>query len=168
MFDAALAPLVGAPASMCIFSATCGDAVALEHNGDVYSCDHFVDEAHLLGNLRTTHLADLVTSEQQRRFGHEKESTLPAKCRSCSVLQQCRGECPKNRLASPDGDGALNYLCEGYLAFFTHANPVLGVMARHLMAGGYADEVPGLIFNAPATGPCPCGSAKVRGACHTR
>jgi uncharacterized protein len=169
MIDAALAPLVGAPAGMCIFAETCGDAIALEHNGDVYSCDHFVDPEHLLGNVLSNHLGDLVTSAAQRGFGRAKKSTLPSQCTTCPVLSQCRGECPKNRLfPSETGDGAINYLCAGYLQYFTHANPVLKLMARQLMAGGYADEVPELVFSAPADQRCPCGSGTPRGVCHLR
>jgi len=169
MIDAALAPLVGAPAGMCIFAETCGDAVALEHNGDLYSCDHFVDEEHLLGNILDTHLGDLVSSQTQRAFGQAKKDTLPTQCTTCPVLSQCRGECPKNRLfPSKTGDGTINYLCEGYLEYFTHVNPILHLMANRLMAGGYADEVPELVFGAPAELPCPCGSGKHRDVCHQR
>ncbi len=169
MIDAALAPLVGAPAGMCIFAETCGDAVALEHNGDLYSCDHFVDPEHLLGNIQTTHLADLVASPQQRNFGLEKREGLPSQCRRCPVLSQCRGECPKNRTErSVDGEANLNYLCEGYLGFFSHVNPVLRMMATALLNGGYADEIPDVLFNGPLEDPCPCQSGRPRGECHRR
>ena len=105
MFDAALASWVGAPASMCIFSETCGSALALEHNGDLYSCDHFVEPTHLLGNIQQVHMLQLVTSEQQRQFGLAKRDTLPKYCRDCSVRFACHGECPKNRfLTTPDGE----------------------------------------------------------------
>ena len=112
MFDAALASWCGLPSSLCIFRETCGDAVALEHNGDLYSCDHFVEPAHLLGNITTTAMVELVTSPQQRAFGQAKADSLPGMCRSCEVRFACNGECPRNRFATtPDGEYGLNYLC---------------------------------------------------------
>jgi uncharacterized protein len=141
MFDAALASWLGAPASMCIFSETCGTALALEHNGDVYSCDHFVEPKHLLGNIQQVHMLQLVTSEQQRTFGLVKRDTLPKYCRECTVRFACHGECPKNRfLSTPDGEPGLNYLCAGYKAFFTHIDPAMHLMAELLRHGRYADE----------------------------
>ena len=141
MFDAALASWVGVPPSMCIFSETCGSAVALEHNGDLYSCDHFVEPAHLLGNIQQTHMLTLVTSDQQRRFGLAKRDTLPRYCRECAVRFACHGECPKNRfIATPDGEPGLNYLCAGYKAFFTHIDTPMRLMAGLLRQGRYADE----------------------------
>ena len=103
MFDAALASWVGAPPSMCIFSETCGSALALEHNGDLYSCDHFVEPKHLLGNIQQVHMLQLVTSEQQRQFGLAKRDTLPKYCRECKVRFACHGECPKNRFITHAG-----------------------------------------------------------------
>jgi uncharacterized protein len=142
MFDAALASWVGAPASLCIFSETCGRAVALEHNGDLYSCDHFVEPKYLLGNIEQTHMLQLVTSEQQRQFGLAKRDTLPRYCRECTVRFACHGECPKNRFTStPDGEPGLNYLCAGYKAFFTHIDRPMRLMAELLRQGRYADEV---------------------------
>ena len=121
MFDAALASWAGVPPAMCVFNETCGSALALEHNGDVYSCDHFVEPKHLLGNIQKVHMLQLITSEEQRRFGLAKRDTLPRYCRDCSVRFACHGECPKNRfLTTPDGEPGLNYLCAGYKAFFTH------------------------------------------------
>jgi uncharacterized protein len=141
MFDAALASWVGAPASMCIFSETCGSAVALEHNGDLYSCDHFVEPKYLLGNIQKVHLLELVTSEQQRQFGLAKRDSLPKYCRDCSVRFACHGECPKNRfLTTPDGEAGLNYLCAGYKAFFTHIDGPMRLMADLLRQGRFADE----------------------------
>ncbi len=141
MFDAALASWVGAPPSMCIFSETCGTAVALEHNGDIYSCDHFVEPTYLLGNIRKVHMLQLVTSEQQRQFGIAKRDTLPRYCRDCSVRFACHGECPKNRfIATPDGEPGLNYLCAGYKAFFTHIDKPMRTMAGLLREGRFADE----------------------------
>ena len=141
MFDAALASWVGAPPSMCIFSETCGSALALEHNGDLYSCDHFVEPKYLLGNIQQVHLLQLVTSEQQRQFGLAKRDTLPRYCRECPVRFACHGECPKNRfISAPDGEPGLNYLCAGYLAFFTHVDPSMRLMADLLRKGRFADE----------------------------
>ncbi len=141
MFDAALASWVGAPASMCIFSETCGTAVALEHNGDMYSCDHFVEPKYLLGNIQKVHMLQLVTSEQQRQFGLAKRDTLPRYCRECSVRFACHGECPKNRfISTPDGEPGLNYLCAGYKDFFTHIDRPMRTMAGLLREGRFADE----------------------------
>jgi uncharacterized protein len=141
MFDAALASWVGAPQSMCIFSETCGSALALEHNGDLYSCDHFVDPQHKLGNIQDVHMLHLIVSEEQRRFGLAKRDTLPAYCRDCEVKFACHGECPKNRfISAPDGEPGLNYLCAGYKAFFTHIDQPMRIMADLLRQGRYADE----------------------------
>jgi len=146
MFDAALASWVGAPPSMCIFSETCGSAVALEHNGDLYSCDHFVEPKYLLGNIKRVHMLKLVTSEQQRQFGLAKRDTLPKYCRDCSVRFACHGECPKNRfMTTPDGEPGLNYLCAGYKAFFTHIDRPMRTMADLLRQGRFADEAMALL-----------------------
>ena len=112
-FDAALASWVGVRPALCIFGETCGDAVALEHNGDLYSCDHFVEPAHLLGNIAETHLVELLASQPQRAFGAAKRGH-PARATAgqCSVRFACHGECPKNRFVlTPDGEPGLNYLC---------------------------------------------------------
>jgi uncharacterized protein len=123
-------------------SPTCGKALALEHNGDVYSCDHFVEPDFRLGNIADTNLATLVSSERQRRFGDAKFETLPKYCRECPVLFACYGECPRNRfLQTPDGEGNLNWLCSGYKAFFTHITPYMERMVDLLQAGRFADEI---------------------------
>jgi serine-type anaerobic sulfatase-maturating enzyme len=154
MFDAALASWLGAPASMCIFSETCGSAVALEHNGDLYSCDHFVEPRHLLGNIQQVHMLQLVTSEQQRTFGNIKRDTLPKYCRDCSVRFACHGECPKNRfISTPDGEPGLNYLCAGYKAFFTHIDRPMHLMANLLRHGRYADEAMAMLAERRAASP---------------
>jgi uncharacterized protein len=154
MFDAALASWLGAPASMCIFSERCGSAVALEHNGDLYSCDHFVEPKHLLGNIQQVHMLQLVTSEQQRRFGNIKRDTLPKYCRDCTVRFACHGECPKNRfISTPDGEPGLNYLCAGYKAFFTHIDRPMHLMAHLLRQGRYADEAMAMLAEHRATSP---------------
>ena len=141
-FDWALAGWLGRAGTVCVFAPTCGLGVALEHNGDLYSCDHFVEPDHLLGNILTTPLAELVGSEKQRRFGAAKRDTLPRYCRKCPFLAVCNGECPKNRFTeTPDGEAGLNYLCGGYKAFFAHADRPMRMMAGLLRQGRCADEV---------------------------
>jgi uncharacterized protein len=169
MFDAALASWVGAPAAMCIFGETCGNALALEHNGDLYSCDHFVDPPYLLGNILHTQMVELVASPQQRAFGDAKRDTLPRYCVECPVRFACNGECPKNRfITTPDGEPGLNYLCAGYRAFFLHIDGVMRLMAERLHAGGFADEVMTQLRTAPRNEPCPCGSGRKAKVCHAR
>jgi len=110
--------------SLCVFRPVCGDVPVVERNGDLYSCDHYVDAAHLLGNIRERPLAALLESPAQRAFGRAKLETLPRVCRECEVLAMCNGECPKNRFAfTPDGEPGLNYLCPGYKRFFGHVRP---------------------------------------------
>jgi len=116
--------------SLCIFRPVCGDIPVLERNGDLYSCDHFVDEAHRLGTIRETRLLELLESPAQRAFGRAKAGTLPRICRTCEVLEMCNGECPKNRFVrAPDGEPGLNYLCAGYKAFFSHVRPFVDAVA---------------------------------------
>lgn len=130
LFDTALGKWVGAPGGICVHAETCGDALAIEHNGDLYSCDHFVYPQHKLGNIADTELAELVNSPRQRKFGTDKRDTLPQYCRDCEVRFVCNGGCPKSRfLTTPAGEPGLHYLCEGYRAFFNHIAPVMRVMA---------------------------------------
>ncbi len=169
-FDGALAGWLGRAGTVCIFGPTCGLGVALEHNGDLYSCDHFVEPDYLLGNILATPLIELVNSEKQWAFGMAKHDTLPRYCRECDFLAICNGECPKNRFVrTPDGEEGLNYLCEGYRIFFSHADRPMRMMADLLRKGRYADEVmPMLAAERKRTGrtaakvgrnePCPCGS----------
>ena len=141
-FDSALANWVGVPGAVCIFSETCGQAVALEHNGDLYSCDHFVEPAHKLGNIHETHLIQLLSSSQQIKFGQDKKDSLPRYCRECEVRFACHGECPKNRfIKTPDGEEGLNYLCTAYKAFFTHINEPMTIMTELLRRRRFADEI---------------------------
>ncbi len=136
MFDVALANWYGEPPGVCVFSETCGLALALEHNGDLYSCDHYVEPDHLLGNIGETPMIELVASDQQRRFGLAKRDTLPSYCRSCEVRFACHGGCPRNRFATtPDGEEGLNYLCPGYKRFFNHVDPYMRVMSDLLARG---------------------------------
>lgn len=130
LFEVMLGVWMGQPSGLCLFRDTCGDAVALEHNGDVYSCDHFVTPRHRLGNLLDRSLGDMVRDNAQRQFGQAKVETLPRYCRECEVRFACHGECPKNRfIRAPDGEPGLNYLCTAYKHFFPHANPGLRGMA---------------------------------------
>lgn len=133
IFDEALGKWAGAPGGLCIFSETCGLALLLEHNGDLFSCDHFVEPKHRLGNLSNTSLVDLVQSHSQYQFGMDKSGKLPKYCRECEVFFACQGGCPKNRiLHTPDGDYGLNSLCEGYRAFFNHIDQPMRRMAALL------------------------------------
>ena len=166
-FDAALASWLGVQPALCIFGETCGNAVALEHNGDLYSCDHFVEPDYLLGNIGETHMVELLASPRQRAFGDAKRDTLPRYCRDCAVRFACNGECPKNRFTlTPDGESGLNYLCAGYLSFFTHIDGLMKVMADLLRNGRYADEVMTILRTAGRNDPCPCGSGRKAKACH--
>jgi uncharacterized protein len=133
IFDAALASWYGDSPALCIFAEKCGRAMALEHNGDLYSCDHFVEPGYLLGNILKNRLADLVSSPRQQRFGNDKLDTLPAYCLHCEVRFACNGECPKNRfMKTPNGEAGLNYLCEGYRAFFKHIDQPMRFMVQKL------------------------------------
>ncbi|MGC8535527.1 MAG: anaerobic sulfatase maturase [Rhizomicrobium sp.] len=140
-FDVALGSWVGQHNS-CIVSPTCGGSLAMEHGGDVYSCDHFVEPDYYLGNIRDTPLGKLVRSDKQRQFGAAKYETLPKYCKECPVLFACYGECPRNRfIRTPDGEEGLNYLCAGYREFFTHVAKPMQRMAELLNQGRYADEI---------------------------
>jgi len=141
-FDAALASWLGIEPALCIFKETCGGAVALEHNGDLYSCDHFVEPDYLLGNIMETPMSTLVTSDRQVRFGNDKRDTLPQFCLDCDVRFACNGECPKNRFTTtPDGDPGLNYLCAGYKIFFHHIDGPMKEMADLLRSGKDAPDI---------------------------
>ncbi len=170
LFDVCLEMWLGMEASLCVFRKTCGQAMAIEHCGDVYSCDHFVYPENRLGNIMDTALETLVSSEQQRRFGEEKASTLPQYCLNCDVRFACNGECPKHRFAkTPDGESGLNYLCAGYKMFFHHIDPYMRFMAAELAASRPPANVMGWIAaqetraakeKAGRNDPCPCGSGK--------
>ena len=152
--------------SLCMFRETCGDIPVIEHNGDFFSCDHFVDTEHRLGNICETPLVELLESHVQRAFGQAKLTTLPHYCQTCEVRAMCNGGCPKNRfLQTPEGEAGLNYLCAGYRTFFNHCkpfvielgdlwrrnNPELPVQQAH---DSHVAESPGVGRNDP----CPCGS----------
>jgi uncharacterized protein len=130
LFDVALGKWLGIPGGLCVFEETCGNALALEHDGSLYSCDHFVYPEFRLGDLAETPLASLVDSPRQQRFGTDKRDRLPKQCRGCDYRFACNGGCPKQRFSrSRDGEPGLNYLCEGYYSIFKHMDPYMRVMA---------------------------------------
>ncbi|MBN2473324.1 MAG: anaerobic sulfatase maturase [Pirellulales bacterium] len=174
-FDQALAAWSGLGASLCVYTPHCGRATALEHNGDLYACDHFVDFEHRLGNIHRTPIRELAYSARQEQFGLDKEATLPEVCRRCRYLFACHGACPKDRFVqTSDGRRGLHYLCEGYKMFFEHVDPWMQAMAAELAAGRPAAgvmhrrraEEQRARENAAAAGPvrrnapCPCGSGR--------
>jgi uncharacterized protein len=131
LFDQALEVAIHGSPSLCVLDETCGSQVAIEHNGDVYACDHYVDPGFERGNIHETHLASLVESEDQQSFGEYKREGLPERCRECDVRKFCNGGCPKNwHLETPAGEPGLNYLCAGYRHFFTHVQPYLRLFER--------------------------------------
>lgn len=135
-FDMMLGLSLGYPSSTCVHSRTCGRALAVEHNGDLYSCDHFVTPQHKIGNIGETHLSVLVDGPAQAKFGTDKFEQLPQYCRDCEFLSYCYGGCPAHRVKrTPDGDPFLNHLCEGYKLFYAHTRPVLAAMAKALQRG---------------------------------
>ena len=171
MFDVALANWFGEPPSLCIHSETCGSALALEHTGDLYSCDHFVEPAYKLGNIRESHMIELIGSEQQRQFGLDKRETLPKFCVECEVRFACHGGCPKDRfIETPDGEPGLNYLCDGYKAFFHHVNRPMQLMSERLRHGGPPSDIMRLYASEDAqrgrNDPCTCGSGRKWKQCH--
>lgn len=180
-FEAAVRSWMNLPSSgMCIFDPTCGHGLALEHNGDLYACDHFVEPGYLRGNIMQAHMSELAGSERQRKFGRDKRETLPRFCRDCEVRFACNGECPKNRfLTTPEGEPGLNYLCAGYKSFFYHADRPLKILSGLIQRGLPAEHVMQVLAQestAPATaGPkigrnasCPCGSGVKFKKCHGR
>jgi uncharacterized protein len=178
-FEAAIRNHVGAAGSgLCVFNETCGAGLALEHNGDLYSCDHFVEPEHRLGSIRQLPMVDLVGSPQQQAFGAAKRDTLPRMCRECDVRFACHGECPKNRfLTTPDGEPGLNYLCAGYMSFFRHIDQPARSIVKLLRAGReasdvmaqaarYDAELAAAVTAAARNDPCPCGSGLKVKRCH--
>ncbi len=130
LFDVALGKWLKMPGGLCYFSETCGRALAMEHDGDVYTCDHFVYPKYKLGNLMNTSLGQLADSPMAKAFGDAKLNSLPKYCRECEVRFACNGECPKHRFTwTPDGEWGLNYLCPSYKKFFSHIRPAMLVMA---------------------------------------
>jgi uncharacterized protein len=193
-FDGLLAAWAYGKSSLCVFHPTCGLDLALEHNGDLYSCDHFVEPERLLGNILEQPLAELVGSPAQRKFGRDKQDALPRYCRQCEFLFACNGECPKNRfIRTPDGEPGLNYLCAGLKAFFRHVDDPMRMMADLIRRNRPAAEVMRILAarDMPEASrprsiaawsllqegagrrpgrndPCPCGSGRKFKHCHGR
>jgi uncharacterized protein len=171
MFDVSLESWVGVPQSLCVFRESCGAAMAIEHNGDLYSCDHFVYTKNRLGNIMNEPLESLANSYQQQKFGTDKRDSLPLYCRECNVRFACNGECPKDRfIRTPDGEAGLNYLCAAYKLFFKHIDPYMRFMAGEILQHRAPGNVMNWIRYQESTGaagkqprrndPCPCGSGK--------
>ena len=154
--------------------------MAIEHNGDLYACDHFVEPNYHLGNIQDEHMIELVSSEQQLRFGTDKRDSLPQYCLDCEVRFACQGECPKNRfMETPEGEGGLNYLCAGFKQFFKHIDQPAKLITGLLRRGRPVGEVMGILAREEAklqaalarvgrNGPCPCGSGRKVKHCHGR
>jgi uncharacterized protein len=152
--------------------------VALEHNGDLYACDHYVEPDYLLGNIMRTPMRDLIASGKQAAFGLAKRDSLPRHCRECEFLFACRGECPRNRfIRAPSGEDGLNYLCAGYKAFLTHIDEPMRLMAAEIKQSRPPANVMAYVAqreSAASAGslqvgrndPCPCGSGKRYKHCH--
>jgi len=167
-FESALANQMGLSPAVCVWNATCGRALAIEHNGDVYSCDHYVFPKYRLGNIMELPLVEMVQDPVQIQFGDAKRDRLPQICLDCKVLDLCHGECPKHRFIKSAGDTAEhNYLCAGYKHFFTTIRPDLGVLAELLDLGKPAENVKQWMLEKDAGfpgidvtphDPCPCGS----------
>lgn len=170
LFDVALGNWLGRGGSLCVFSEKCGSALAMEHNGDVYSCDHYVYPDYKLGNLLEKSLLEMVRSPEQIKFGNDKRDMLPRYCRECEVRFACHGECPKHRFVrTPGGEWGLNYLCAAYKRFFNHIDPYMKTMAQLLHTQRAPAEIMARIAQreqaqawktASRNDPCPCGSGQ--------
>jgi uncharacterized protein len=135
-FECAIAQQMGIYGYMCVFGEICGKGIAVEHDGGIYSCDHFVYPKYRLGNIRERKLSAAVFSQQQKKFGFDKKYGLPQYCRDCEHLTMCHGECPKNRfIRTPEGEPGLNYLCSGLKKYFTHIEPVTRKMSEQASSG---------------------------------
>jgi len=136
IFEEALRTAFDLEHTLCIFKTTCGGVPVVEHNGNFYSCDHYVDADHLIGNIGQTSVVELLGSRRQEAFGLKKLDTLPDYCLECESLKMCNGACPKDRfIQTPDGEPGLNYLCEGYKHFFNHCNPFVEEVAEVWRSG---------------------------------
>jgi uncharacterized protein len=178
IFDVALAAWTGNRPGLCIFEETCGNALAMEHNGDLFSCDHFVEPNYRLGNIMEIPLVEMVSSERQRQFGLDKRDTLPRYCQECEVRFVCNGGCPKDRiLTTPDGEPGLNILCAGFRAFFNHIDRPMKIMADELRHRRAPANVMAILAQEDAArqrafatvgrnDPCPCGSGRKFKQCH--
>jgi uncharacterized protein len=171
-FEEHLTSWAGGRASLCIFSQNCGLGLALDHNGDVYSCDHYVYPEFQLGNVRDTDFTEFVAGPDQIHFGQQKSKALPAACRACDYRFACHGGCPKHRLVpASDGDHPENYLCPGYKAFFRHADPVFRILAQAVRARRPLDDITAQLRGRAVAikqqqgkigrnDPCPCRSGR--------
>lgn len=175
-FDVQLGLWAGAPAGLCWFAETCGQGLAMEHNGDLYACDHYVYPEYRLGNINDTPMDQLAFSPEQVKFGQDKKDTLPRYCRECEYRFACNGGCPKHRfLTTPHGEDGLNYFCASYKKFFAHAGPRLRTMANLVHQGRPASDIMEMLRrekearSAPRkvgrNDPCPCGSGRKFKAC---
>jgi uncharacterized protein len=173
LFDVALGNWAGMGSSLCVFAEKCGSAMAMEHNGDLYSCDHYVYPKYRLGNIMNQSLQQMVDSAAQRKFGSDKADLLPQYCKSCEVKFACNGECPKHRfIKTPDGEDGLNYLCAAYKQFFNHIDQPMKTMAELLRRRQAPANIMQIMAEADrrakkknvdrigANDPCPCGSGK--------
>ncbi len=172
IFEEAARTAFGQGHTLCIFRKICGGVPVIEHNGDFYSCDHFVDAEHYLGNITEMPLVKLLDSPSQRAFGRAKLNTLPSYCHTCEVKEMCNGECPKNRfLQTPDSEDRLNYLCAGYKRFFTHCRPFVTEVAaqwqrQNLTHQNLSMQVKSFQSENRRNDPCPCGSGmKFKNCC---
>ncbi len=185
VFDVSLANWVNEAPGLCVFSETCGNAVVLEHNGDIYSCDHFVYPEFKLGNILEKSLVGMMQSPEQYKFGSDKLEKLPRYCVECDYRFACHGECPKHRFDyAPDGEYGLNYLCKAYKMFFSHVHPYMQFMGDELSKKRApanvmkwtkkADDQKAGVVTVPQkkierNDPCPCGSGKkFKNCCYDR
>jgi len=171
MFDVTLSNFVGGPPGLCIHSETCGRGMALEHNGDLYSCDHFVEPAYKLGNINETHMLELAGSVQQMLFGMDKRDKLPRACKECEVRFACHGGCPKDRFRTDAyGEPGLNYLCPSFKSFFHHVTAPMEAMGTLLRSGRAAAEIMYAYATEDAArgrnDECSCGSGRKFKRCH--
>lgn len=172
LFEEVAETALGMEQALCTFQKTCGNVPVVEHNGDFYSCDHFVDAEHRVGNVHETPLSELLDSAAQRAFGEEKRSGLPRVCRACEVLALCNGGCPKDRFReTPEGEPGLNYLCPAYRRFFLHTRPFVEELRR--LHGTHDPSRPAALAPVGAgsgvkmgrNDPCPCGSGRKHKKC---
>jgi uncharacterized protein len=173
-FEATLGLVMGLASPVCTYTPACGRSVVVEHDGDAFSCDHYVDDENRIGNVLTDTMAEMLASPKQSRFGAQKRGSLPGSCTRCAYLHLCGGGCPKDRVVREEEERPVNYLCEGYKRFFRHSVPVFEKMAACLRAGLPAGDYGKFIEHSRQTlhhrrqgaksvgrnAPCPCGSGK--------